>query len=490
VNGNGFMPHGYCFLWRPSLLWLHISSDALTGLAYYCIPLVLVYFIRKRRDLPFPLVFWLFSAFIFFCGTTHLMSIWVLWHPDYYVEGLIKAATAAVSISTLLTLIVYVPMALELVSPAVLAEQNEKLAAMVEETETRGRVTLGAIMDNVSDGIITIDEHGGITSFNAACTRIFGYQPEEVIGKDMDLLVPGPDLAEDGDDPWHALTTGGASGREVLARRKDGTKFPLELALSSFTLDGARYLTGCLRDITPQKAAAAELELLMTRLTESNAELERFAYVASHDMQEPMRMMLSFSELLAQDYASVLGEEGREYLNIIGSSAVRMRNMVRDLLDYARLDGEGQRFAPVDLAREMGLVKDNLRQLIEETGAEITYDELPVVQGSAVQIMRLLQNLVVNGIKYQPPGQVPRLHLGVSGEGGTRIFCLSDNGIGIKAAFVEEIFEPFRRLHSWDSIPGSGLGLAVCRKIVESHGGRIWAESTPGQGTRFYFTLP
>ncbi len=483
------MPHGYCFLWRPSLLWLHISSDALTGLAYYCIPLVLVYFIRKRRDLPFPLVFWLFSAFIFFCGTTHLLSIWVLWHPDYYLEGFVKATTAAVSVTTLLTLIIYVPMALELVSPAALAEQNVKLAAMVEETETRGRVTLSAIMDNVSDGIITINEHGGITSFNAACTRIFGYQPEEVIGKDMDLLVPGPDLAEDGDDPWHELTTGGASGREVLARRKDGTKFPLELALSGFMVDGERYLTGCLRDITAQKTAAAELELLMTRLTESNAELERFAYVASHDMQEPMRMMLSFSELLAQDYAGVLGDEGLEYLKIIGSSAVRMRNMVRDLLEYARLEGEARLFAPVDLRRELGLVEDNLRQLIEETGAEITCGELPVVQGSAVQIMRLLQNLIANGIKYQPPGQIPLLHLSCAEADGKMVFCVADNGIGIKPAFIEEIFEPFRRLHSWDSIPGSGLGLAVCKKIVESHGGRIWATSTPGQGTRFYFTL-
>jgi signal transduction histidine kinase len=303
------------------------------------------------------------------------------------------------------------------------------------------------------------------------------------------MLIPHAGLAEDGDDPWHELTTGGASGREVTARRKDGTVFPLELALSRFTVDDKAYLTGCLRDITAQKTAAAELELLMTRLTESNAELERFAYVASHDMQEPMRMMLSFSELLAQDYASVLGEEGREYLKIIGSSAVRMRNMVLDLLEYARLDGEGQRSAPVDVRRELGLVEDNLRQLIEETKAVITCDDLPMVQGSAVQIMRLLQNLVINGIKYQPPGQVPRLHLGVSEEAGSRIFCLSDNGIGIKPAFIEEIFEPFRRLHSWESIPGSGLGLAVCKKIVESHGGRIWATSTPGQGTRFYFTL-
>ena len=490
MNGNNFMPHGYCFLWRPGLLWLHITADACIGVSYYCIPLVLAYFIRKRKDLPFPLVFALFCAFILLCGTSHLMGIWVIWHPAYYVEGWVKAATAAVSVTTLGALVFYVPRALEVVGTAQLAAQNARLTAQVE----RGRVTLGAVVDNVFSGIITISDDGIIRSFNQACVRLFGYAPEEVIGQDLKILMPSPYRAEHDGYMRSYRETGvakiiGTGGREVVGLRKNGTTFPLDLSVTGFMDDGIRYFSGCLRDITEQKAAMAERDRLLARLTHSNAELERFAYVASHDMQEPLRMMLSFSQLLEEDYAGVLDREGQEYLKIIGSSAVRMRNMIRDLLDYARMDGERQRFTIVDLQQELNAVRENLLQLINETGASITSDPLPPLRGSAVQIMRLLQNLISNGIKYQPPGQIPSVHLGASEENGETVFFLRDNGIGVKAAFVEEMFQPFRRLHTWDAIQGTGLGLSVCRKIVENHGGRIWASSRPGEGTTIFFTL-
>jgi two-component system sensor kinase FixL len=490
LNGNGFMPHGYCFLWRPGVLWLHVTSDACIGLSYFCIPLVLAFFIKKRRDLPFPLIFWLFCAFILLCGTSHFMAIWVIWHPAYYIEGWVKAATAAVSVATLGALIFHVPRALDMVGTAQLSALNVGLAAQVE----RGRVALGAVLDNVFDGIITIGEDGIVKSFNPACTRLFGYAPEEVIGKNLKLLMPSPYRAEHDGYLRGYLETGlakmiGTGGREVAGLRKDGTIFPLDLSITSFMADGIQYFTGCLRDITVQKAAMAERDRLLVRLTQSNAELERFAYVASHDMQEPVRMMLSFSQLLEQDYAGVLDEEGLEYLKIIGSSALRMRNMIRDLMDYARLDGERQAFTMVDLHQELIAVRENLFQLFIESGALMTFDPLPKVRGSAVQVMRLLQNLIINAIKYQPPAQIPRIHLGVSEEDGQTVFSLRDNGFGIKPAFVEEIFQPFRRLHTWDSIQGTGLGLSVCRKIVEAHGGRIWASSKPGFGTTIFFTL-
>jgi two-component system sensor kinase FixL len=495
LGGNGFMPHGYCFLWRPGVLWLHVASDACIGITYYCIPLVLAYFVRKRGDLPFPFIFWLFDAFILLCGTSHFMSILVIWRPDYYIEGWVKAATAAVSATTLGALVFYLPRALELVSIAQLTAQNDRLSEMVEQSEARDRVTLSAIVDNVFDGIITIGEQGNINSFNAACTRLFGYTAAEVIGQDMKMLMPAPYKAEHDEYISNYLDTGiakiiGTSGREVAGLHKDGTIFPLELSITSFTADGVRYFAGCLRDVTKQKAALTEREELLSRLTHSNAELERFAYVASHDMQEPVRMMLSFSQLLAQDYAHVLDQDGQDYLRIIGSSAVRMRDMIRDLMDYARLDGERQNFTAIDLREDLVAVEENLHQLIAERKAVITADELPPVHGSAVQIMRLLQNLIINAIKYQPPGQIPRLHFGVSGEAGRPVFYLRDNGIGIKPAFIEEVFEPFRRLHTWDTIQGTGLGLSVCRKIVEGHGGRIWATSVPGEGTTIHFTLP
>jgi PAS domain S-box-containing protein len=493
-SANGFMPHGYCFLWRPGVLWLHVLSDAGIAAAYYCIPCVLAYFIRARRDLPFPAVFWMFSAFILLCGTTHVMSIWVLWHPNYYVEGWIKAATAVVSITATVMLFFYVPKAMVLLSAAQLADENVKLTAKVEFSEERERLTLGAIVDNVTDGIITASGDGHILSFNRACARLWGYSPEEVIGQHVAMLVPrdGQDeqllrfqhYAEDA-----AAREMGRQGHEFICLRKDGTPFLLESKVSSFMLGGKTYVTGCVRDITELKAAAAEQELLLERLMESNAELERFAYVASHDMQEPVRMMLSFSELLQQDYASALDAEGQEYLAIIGSSALRIRNMIRDLLDYARFEGGGGNLGPMSMGLKWEQAADNLQQMIAETKAEVTCDELPEVQGNAMQIMRLLQNLLTNAIKFQPPGQVPRVHLAAANGAEGTVFCVRDNGIGIKPEFAEQIFAPFRRLHTWDAIPGTGLGLSICRKIVEGHGGRIWVESVVGEGTQVYFTL-
>ena len=315
---------------------------------------------------------------------------------------------AAVSLTMLGALIFYVPRAFELVSSAQLAAQNEKLTRQVEKSEERGRVKLGAVVDNIFDGVITIGEDGIIQSFNPACTLLFGYEPGEVIGQDVKMLMPHPHRATHDGYVRNYLDTGiariiGGGGREVAGLRKDGSSFPLDLSITSFTVDGVRCFTGCLRDVTKQKSAMDERELLLSRLTNSNAELERFAYVASHDMQEPVRMMLSFSKLLEEDYAGVLDQEGQDYLKIIGSSALRMQNMIRDLMDYARLDGERREFAAIDLRQASTTVEENLRQLISESGALITYDSLPLVQGNAVQLMRLLQNLVINAIRYQPP---------------------------------------------------------------------------------------
>ena len=496
-----FMPHGFCFLWRPDVLWLHVMSDAVIALAYFCIPGVLIYFIRRRTDMPFPAVFWLFGAFILLCGTTHILSIWVLWHPDYYFEGAIKAMTAVASIGTFFALIPLVPQALALPSPAQLNEANAKLQAANAElerlnklTEETGRVRLDAVVNNVLDGIITIDEQGHIESFNRACENIFGYATAEVMGQNIKMLMPEPYHAEHDGYLGNYRTTGlpkiiGTAGREVTAQRKSGEVFPIDLSVSAFTIDGVRHFSGVVRDITKAKQAEESRQRLLVRLIESNTELERFAYVASHDMQEPLRMVLNFSQIIMKDYNDRLDEEGREYLKIVGDSAMRMRDMVQDLLEYARLGTDGLSVGDVDLGLELTHVTENLGGLIDETRAHITHDPLPAVRGSAVQLMRLMQNLVTNAIKYRKPGQAPVVHVGVRETAEHWEISVKDNGLGIDPTFAEQIFEPFRRLHTWDSIKGSGLGLAVGRKIVESHGGRIWVVSKPGEGSTFFFTV-
>ncbi len=485
MSSNGFMPHGYCFLWQPGVLWLHVLSDLGIVLAYLGIPLALIYFVRKRRDLPFQRVFVLFGAFILLCGCTHLLSIWVLWHPNYIFEGWVKAATAVTSIATLIMIIRLMPQALAFPSPAQLEEANAKLEALYRQSEENSR----AVIDNVLDGIITIDEHDRIRSFNAACEDIFGYQASEAIGQPISLLMPDPTYTEHARYVSEYLPVD-AGAREVQARRKDGTAFSADLSVSAFEVDGKPHYTGIIRDITRAKQAEAARQALLRRLTDSNTELERFAYVASHDMQEPLRMVLNFSQIITKDYADKLDDDGREYLKIIGDSAERMRDMVQDLLEYARLDKEGARFGQVDLRAELAHVLENLRNLTKESQAVITYDRLPVISGNGVQLMRLMQNLIANAIKYQKPKRLPVIHVGCTDEGDYWQICVRDNGMGIEKTFIDQIFEPFRRLHSWDGIQGTGLGLSVCRKIVETHGGRIWAVSEPDLGSTFFFTIP
>ncbi|MFW0776555.1 MAG: CHASE domain-containing protein [Rickettsiales bacterium] len=246
--------------------------------------------------------------------------------------------------------------------------------------------------------------------------------------------------------------------------------------------EGTPFILCIARDVT-------ERENLIERITLSNTELERFAYIASHDMQEPIRMVTSFSEIIATDYSEVLDDTGKEYLNLIVSSGQRMKDLVEDLLAYSRVGNESIKMVSFDGNSTLNGVLENLKGLLQEQNVDITYDTLPQLHGNPIQIMRLLQNLIVNGIKYQPEGNRPKIHIGFEDQEDYWCISVQDNGQGIKEEFIEQIFEPFRRLHAWDAIQGTGLGLSICRKIIENHGGKIWVTSAYGKGSVFRFTM-
>jgi len=251
----------------------------------------------------------------------------------------------------------------------------------------------------------------------------------------------------------------------------------------------ATRMVGSLADITERKHNERERELIMEKLLESNTELERFAYVASHDMQEPIRMVTNFSEIICKDYNSLLDEEGKECLRLIADSGKRMHSIIDDLLDYSRIGNEDNHMISCDGENVLEGALENLCGLITSHNAQISYDPFPPIYGNPVQIMRLIQNLVANGIKYQPSGNRPHIHIGFMNQPEQWCISIRDNGIGINEKFIEQIFQPFRRLHAWEQYEGTGLGLSICKKIVENHGGRIWATSAPGEGSLFYFTL-
>lgn len=232
-------------------------------------------------------------------------------------------------------------------------------------------------------------------------------------------------------------------------------------------------------------------ERLIERLTESNEELERFAYVASHDLQEPLRMVTNFTMLLKRKYGESLDEEATKYIDIASSSAMRMQELIDDLLEYAKLSTEEKQDEWVDVNQVFDMVLDNLAQVIGKSQAEVTHTDFPDhVRANKMRLMRVLQNLLSNAIKYQPEGQQPKVHVSVGNQGDEWLFVVSDNGIGMKQEYCDQIFLPFNRLHSKGAYSGTGIGLAICRKIIESMNGEIWAESEIGNGSRFSFTIP
>ncbi len=350
------------------------------------------------------------------------------------------------------------------------------------------------LIDGVHDyAFCWLDREGRIESWNSGAERMMGYGAEEVINRHISLFYTAEECTNEA--PLKALAMAMAHknfANEAWHVRKDGGIFWVSSQIDAL-FDKEGTLTGFVkitRDITERRNAERERQKLFDRLMQSNMELERFAYVASHDMQEPVRMVVNFSKILAQDFGNRLDEEGISYLTFITESGERIYHMIDDLLDYARIDGEDDGVMEINSMVEIHHVVENLGMLIQEKGAKITWDVLPTLYGNPMQFMRLMQNLVANGLKYQPPGNSPIIHIGVRDEGNEWHLSVKDNGIGIDEAFIRKIFEPFRRLHNWEEIKGTGLGLSVCKKIVESHGGKIWVESQLGQGSIFHISFP
>lgn len=376
---SDFMAHGFCLRWDPGVLWLHIASDGLTALAYYIIPIALIYFVRKRKDLAFDWMFVLFGVFILACGTTHLMAIITLWDPMYRLEGLIKGITALASVPTAFLLVRLIPSAVALPRPE----------------DLRNEIVLRT-------------------------------RAEEQLRKLNDELE-----------------------RRVQNRT--------------------------------------------ARLERYNDALQRLAYISNHDLREPLRHMTTMTQLLQLQIGTALKPSDRTLMEHIIDSSSRMQNIVDDLLGYTRILNEVNEDPPiseVSLRVVLAEAEDNLRDAIQESQAHILCKtDLPVVLGNPLLLRQVLQNLLSNSMKYRMPDVECRIEISARRYGPVHIISVRDNGVGIKIQYADVIFEAFKRLHGRE-IQGSGVGLAICKNIVESLGGRIWVESNgEGTGSTFHFTL-
>lgn len=361
-----------------------------------------------------------------------------------------------------------------------------------ERTELENKTSLlAAIVESSEDAIISKTLDGIILTWNIGAERLFHYTAAEACGCHINLIIPEDRRAEEKMFIQQMRWDKSVEYFETVRVTKEGRLIDVALTVSP-VYDKSGNIIGTskiMRDISDRKAADAARRKLVDRLMQSNTELERFAYVASHDMQEPLRMITNFTEIIAADYAGVLDETGKEYLHLVRDAGERMRDMVDDLLEYSRVSHEMVALKPVDGAKELCQVLTNLSGLIAEHRAQITYDALPCFMGNPIQFMRLLQNLITNAIKYQAQGNVPAIHIGVADQNDSWCITVQDNGVGIGEEFLQQVFQPFRRLQGWNDVKGTGIGLAVCKRIVEIHGGKIWVTSVPGEGSSFHFTL-
>jgi PAS domain S-box-containing protein len=359
----------------------------------------------------------------------------------------------------------------------------------LEQMEGRYR----GLLEAAPDAMVLVNQSGEIVLLNLQAEKQLGYRRDELVGQQVKNIIPeavAERLIENtlrGPESPSAQKTG--AGVELSARRKDGSEFPIEIMLSPLESAEGILVTMAIRDITTRRKAEAHLLLTVKELNRSNEELGQFAYLASHDLQEPLRMVASYTQLLSKRYKGKLDSDADEFISFAVDGANRMQRLIQDLLIYSRVGTKGKDLLQTSSETALLDASANLRGAIEESGALVTHDPLPMVLADEGQLVQLFQNLIGNAIKYQNPG-IPTVHISAAANGGGKwVFSVKDNGLGIDPKYFEKIFGMFQRLHKREEFAGTGIGLAICKKIVERHGGSISVESKQGDGSTFRFAL-
>jgi two-component system sensor kinase FixL len=376
----------------------------------------------------------------------------------------------------------------------------KKTETALKESESR----INSIINTAVDGIITINERGIIEMMNPSSIKMFGHESaDELLGKNVSVLMPEPDKSQHDGYLKNYHRTGQRKiigiGREVTGLRKDGTTFPFVLSVSEMLIDGKRVYNGFVHDITEQKLNEEKLRRYASELQRSNLELQDFAYVSSHDLQEPLRKIQAFGDRLKSKETEQLTEQGKDYVDRMLNAASRMQRLINDLLSFSRVTSKSQPFVKVDLNLIVKEVLSDLEISIEKNKAKISLEPLPVIEADPTQMRQLFQNLVSNAIKFRKENQNPEIKIyskniqkkaHLTATPGDEIIELyfEDKGIGFDEKYLDKIFNIFQRLEG-QKYEGSGIGLAICRKIAIRHGGNITASSLPDKGAKFVVTL-
>ncbi|MGE5457921.1 MAG: ATP-binding protein, partial [Methanococcaceae archaeon] len=374
------------------------------------------------------------------------------------------------------------------VEPRVLAAT---INAVLRIRQTEAKLYAAALkwqttFDAINDGVCLVDADGIISQCNRSFTKITGLQQNIIAGKKLSKAIP--EFEKFTLEYLTQLCKDNHTNEiEIISLNRGWYSVSVDfIEKNTQCFDGAVFK---LSDITEKQKFEEKLQHTLSDLERSNKELEQFAFVASHDLQEPLRMVSSYIELLAKRYGGQFDENADQYIEFAVDGTKRMQMLIHDLLEYSRVTSKGSQFTEVNLENVMKNVESNLEVAIKGSNAEIIYEHLPVITADETQISQLFQNLISNAIKFRS-NKDPQITIKSAEKNGELTIAICDNGIGIDPVSSQRIFEIFQRLHLRSEYPGTGIGLAVCKKIVERHHGRIWVESQPGAGSTFFFTIP
>ena len=517
---SGFPPRWHCGKWTDFHGWLYIISDLMIWGAYFAIPTIIIRYITRKQEARFQRVYFLFASFILACGTTHLLDAITFWYPAYRLNALVRFGTGVVSWLTVFHLVKLLPVAFSLKT----AEQLENEVLHREDVELQLKINnklLNEAQEIAKLGHWHWDVQANKINWSDTLMKIYGAAPGDDLTYELFIERVHP---EDRDDV-NALITQAFQTKKFdefyhRIQLPDGTVKTMH-SKGDVILDQkgeVKYMFGTGQDVTEAKEVEQQLLAKSQELELTNQELEKFASIASHDLREPLRKIITFAGMLDNEFKDVLGGKGRTYLEKMVNSSERAQNLIDDILEFSSLSAGNVNFGPVKLNTVVEQVLSDIEVLVNNTGAEIKADPLPAIDGIESQLGLLFQNLITNAIKFGKDDLPPQINIHASIVKGNELpedyvkdkkphfsilhnsrfwdhekFCritVADNGIGFDEAYLDRIFSLFQRLHGKQTYEGTGIGLAICKKVVDIHHGVITAKSKPGEGATFIITLP